>query len=369
MKKSLKVVHIPFSKRNPYQKLLSDGLKTCGIDVKGAPVHHFKSISFLNLSLFSLLYKHWKPDIIHLHWQGSFINVDGSRLKSNLKSCLFIIQLLCLKALGIKLIWTVHNLKRHEETYRDIEKRYTKKLAHLSDVMIAHCQSAKQMIQSYFQLKGGDKIAVIPHGNFLNYYPNVIDRESAMQKLGLRTFKRTFLFLGELRYYKGILEFIDAFKLLDNKKTQLVVAGRPHDYKIHKGIMKRIANTDNIITHFCYVPDESLQIYINASDVMVFPYRDIFTSGGIFLAMSFGKPILAPCLGCISDTLSDTENFLFTDKEGDTLDLALKEAASTASDHLKEKGLANLTLAGRFNWERIAKETNHVYRKLISQKR
>ena len=117
MKKSLKVVHIPFPKRNPYQKLLADGLKTCGIDVKGAPVHHFKSISFLNISLFSLLYKYWKPDVIHLHWQSSFLIVAGSRFKTRMKAFLFLFQLLVIKAIGIKLIWTVHNLKQHEEKH------------------------------------------------------------------------------------------------------------------------------------------------------------------------------------------------------------------------------------------------------------
>ena len=366
MKKSLKVVHIPFSGRNPYQKLLSDGLKACGIDVKGAPVQHFKNISVFNFSLVSLLFNHWKPDIVHLHWQSSFIHVEGSRFKAIVKARLFILQLLCLKAMGIKIVWTVHNLKRHEETFRDIERRYTKIMIHLSDGVIAHCQSAKQKIQSYFHLKDSNKIAVIPHGNFLNCYPNEIDRETATQKLGLRTVKTTFLFLGELRYYKGILDLIDAFKLLGNQDSQLVIAGRPHNDKIKDDVMTQIGNTENIIAHFSFVPDHDLQIYINASDVMVFPYRDIFTSGGIFLAMSFGKPIIAPNLGCISDTLNDTGNFLYVDEVGYDLSNALKETMTTTPDLLHEKGLANLCLAETFNWDDISEKTIKIYRKLLS---
>ena len=200
----MKVVHIPFSRRNPYQKLLSDGLKAFGIEVEGAPIGHFKNISILNLSLFSLLFKHWKPDVIHLHWQSSFLYVDGSRFKTILKSLLFILQLWTVKVLGIKLVWTVHNLKRHEETYRDLENYFTKKLAVISDKIIVHCQTAREEIRRRFVTVKENQLSIIPHGHFVDYYPNTIKREAARKKLNLNPDKLTFLFIGELRYYKGI---------------------------------------------------------------------------------------------------------------------------------------------------------------------
>ena len=136
----------------------------------------------------------------------------------------------------------------------------------------------------------------------------------------------TFLFLGEVRYYKGVLELIDAFQLLDSENVQLIIAGRPYNNKIVDEIKTRINGRKHIHAILKFIPDDELQIYINASDIMVYPYRDIFTSGGILLAMSFGKPIIAPCIGCITDTLDNDGSFLYDPEQQDGLLRAMRKA-------------------------------------------
>jgi len=362
----MKVVHIPFSGRNPYQKLLADGLKACGVVVKGEPVQHLRDISFLNLSLFTLLFKHWKPDIVHLHWQSSFLHVEGSRFKTILKSLLFLFQLWMLKKLGIKLVWTVHNLKRHEETYRDLEAHFTGKLAGMSDGIIVHCQTAKDDVLHLFDTVKTNKISVIAHGHFLGYYPNDRTREAACKKLDLKPSKLTFLFLGELRYYKGVIELIEAFRSIDNEDLQLLIAGQPHGKRIRDDVREKAANVNNITTHYTYVPDQELQNYINASDIMVFPYRNIFTSGGIFMALSFGIPIIAPRLGCITDALHESPNFIYDATEGGGLVNAMR-AAIEFKDRLDDIGRYNRNLANRFGWQEIAEKTTDTYRKCLKK--
>jgi len=363
-KDKLKIVHLPFSGRNPYQKLLSEYLINEDLEVQGSKVKHVLNISFLNLSIIFLIFQHWKPDIIHLHWQSSFLNVDGSRFKTIVKSLLFIAQIWIVKRIGVKFVWTVHNLKRHEETFRDLESLFTRILAKLTNQIIVHCQSANNIVQRQCGHKIKNKIAVIPHGHFLNYYENRITRENARNKLNIDGSKLTFLFLGELRYYKGILDLVDAFKLLKNPNSQLLIAGRPHNMKIRNEIIQKTCQSNNITTHLVFVPEKEIQTYINACDVMVFPYRDIFTSGGIFLALSFGKPIVAPGLGCLVDTLKDTPNFLYDARSQNGLLETLKTVIDSKDD-IDKIGQHNLNLTNRFGWKDIAQKTLHAYQKSL----
>ena len=47
-----------------------------------------------------------------------------------------------------------------------------------------------------------------------------------------------------------------------------------------------------------YIPDAELQVWLRAADVVVLPFRDILTSGSAILALSFGRAVVAPALGC-----------------------------------------------------------------------
>lgn len=356
----LKVVHVPYSTRNPYQRLLGDNLRKLNINIKGEQVHYLFNVSFFNTTLLSILIKHWKPDIIHLHWHHSFLIEPRSRFKTVVKSIISLIQIVFLKLLGVKLVWTVHNLRMHEHTHRDLEKRFTRILVQLSDIIIAHCQNAKAEISKEFNIKKDHKIAVIPHGNFINYYPNSISKDEARNKLNLSKSKLTFLFFGEVRYYKGVLELIDTFKLLDPENVQLIIAGRPHDNKIIDEIKDRIIGSKNIYPILKFIPDDELQIYMNASDIVVQPYRDIFTSGGIFLAMSFKKPIIAPCKGCIADTLDTEGSILYNSEERDGIFRAMRKGLAL-KEALQGMGKHNFSLGKEFEWPDIAAMTYQVY--------
>ena len=105
-----------------------------------------------------------------------------------------------------------------------------------------------------------------------------------------------------------------------------------------------------------------MQLYMNSADVMVFPYRDILTSGGIIMAMSFGKAIIAPYLGCISDTLDSSGSFLYDTSDKNGLLKAMREAVNSKSK-MKAMGRHNLDLAKKLDWESIAKSTYKVYEK------
>jgi glycosyltransferase involved in cell wall biosynthesis len=353
----MKVIHIPYSSdNNPYQKLLFDNLQKLEIVADGVPARRL-------LSLMVTVIKNWKPNIIHLHWQHSFVMHDNVFIRY-LKAISFIAELLLLRLLGIKLVWTVHNLKHHEKKHQEFELFFTKLLAHLSNGLIAHCEKAKTQIKKEFSIKNGAKISVIPHGNYLSSYENSINRNDARNELGISSSSFVFLHIGLIRPYKGTLELIDSFKMLKLNKTRLIIAGEPCNKEMDNLVREKIDDDDHINFIPEFVPDNKVQVYMQASDVVVFAYREILTSGGVILAMSFGKPILAPAMNCISDMLDDRGSFLYKTKNEDGLLIAMSKSVESEK-RLNEMGRHNLHLAKQLDWNETAEHTYKLYKQVL----
>jgi len=362
--RSIKVIHVPYTKRNPYQKLLSDSLKAHGLDVKVEQMQYLWHRSLFNITIVAILINHWKPDIIHFHWQHGFLVDKKSQLKTFFKSLLFISQLLLLKLLKVKIVWTVHNLEKHEKVHEDLQKQFTRIFERLCDLIIAHCETAMQEIIRVFRVKRSNKVCLIPHGNYLDFYPNIMSQEFAKAQLGLSPSDVTFLFFGEIRYYKGVLELIDSFKSLSKEDIRLIIAGKPKGEKITQEVISKIKNNKNIYTILKFIPDNDLQTLMNGSDILVFPYRDIFTSGGILLGMSFAKPIIAPKLGCIKDTLDEAGAFLYDSNDINGLTNAMRNAIDSRNK-LQAMGQYNLELAKKYDWNNIGRMTCMTYLEVL----
>ncbi len=108
-----------------------------------------------------------------------------------------------------------------------------------------------------------------------------------------------------------------------------------------------------------FVPDDDLQLYLNAADAIALPYREIFTSGSVLLAMTFGKAVIAPRRGCIGQTLDDAGAILYEASDPQGLPEALRRALDS---DLHDMGAHNQARLDEFGWERIAAATLEVYR-------
>jgi len=95
------------------------------------------------------------------------------------------------------------------------------------------------------------------------------------------------------------------------------------------------------------------------------PYKDILTSGAVILAMSFGKPIIAPAIGCIPDVLDSEGSILYDPSEKEGLLKAMKQALDA---NLKKMGEHNFELAKHLRWDEIAKRTYEVYQECLKGK-
>lgn len=340
----MKVVFIPDQRNtNIYQSNLADSLSRLGVHVS------------FNGSIWSIL-KIW-PDVLHIHWTYPFMKGD-SRVSTILRSTKFIFGLSILRLLGIKIIWTVHNIVDHEGKYNDIEIFFNKLLTKVCNRLIVHCQSVKTDIAKMFD-KDESSVIVIPHGNYIGYYQNTITSSQAREKLELSENDKVFLYFGQIRSYKGVPELIDTFRILSYQNIKLLIVGKPLNYDVGANILTHCGNDVRIKVILKFIPDEDIQIYMNAADIVVLPYKDILTSGTVVLSMSFGKTVIAPAVRCIADILDNKVNFLYS-KNGSLLE-EMERALNTDRLTLENMGKINLKGAEQFSWDKIAERTYNAY--------
>ncbi|MDZ8110100.1 MAG: glycosyltransferase [Nostoc sp. DedQUE12a] len=360
-KKHIKSIFLPkVIDDNPYIKQLKIHLEKVDIELI------FPQISSSRTLFLPTVFFPKKTDVVHLHWLHPFFVRSNNQLVNIIKFIIIVSELIIIKLIGIKIIWTVHNIKNHENKNLVLDRIYSLVVARLSNAMIAHCQVAKEEIIKNFSVKNADKIFVVPHGNYIESYENKIEKLTARKILGLKDSSLVFLFLGTIRSYKGVFELIDTFSHLYSDKSdniQLLIAGKVYDdtQEITDTLQEKISKDPRIKFFPGFVPDDEVQVYMNACDLVIFPYRDILTSGAVILAMSFGRACIAPRKGCIGEVLDEQGGFLYQidDKKG--LMTAMTSAIEKQHE-LLSMGQHNFKLAQQYNWSSIAKMTADVYR-------
>ena len=245
---------------------------------------------------------------------------------------------------GTAIAWTAHDLFRHDLETDGRELGFMRGLGALSDVVIVHCEAARDAMAETLALDaaGRARLRVIPHGHYAGVYPDEIGREEARDRLGLPSDARVIAFVGWVRPYKGVTELLEAFAALVEPDARLVIAGRALDDAYAGRVAAQAAADDRVRLDLGFVPDEQLQVYLRAADVVATPFLEIFTSGSVLLAMSFGKAVIAPRRGCVAETVDERGAVLYDADDPDGLQRALRAAMS-----------ADLEAMGRRNAERL----------------
>lgn len=323
------------TKLNPYILLFKNALEQQGVHV------HLER----ELGLIWLITAGRFCDIIHLHWieaaykpvaldiQSRFMHqVLNNRVVRAIRGILRFANFAAaffLAKLGKKtIVYTVHNLKAHGELQWPFDLLH--QMAHRlvlssSDRIHVHNCYTHDVLKATYGRQNG--VTVIPHGNYLGCYPNEISQLQARQQLGLPADGFIYLFLGLLRPYKGLETLISGFTQLKAPMGRLLIAGRVFRESYKDKLLHLIQDNSTIKLIPEFIPDEDLQLYMNACDVCVLPYKDLTTSGAAILALSFGRPLIAPAIASFPELITPETGVLYDPELPDALALALQEAS------------------------------------------
>jgi len=276
---------------------------------------------------------------------------------------------LLLRLLKVKLIYTAHNLLPHESKFID---PFLKSIVYnSSSAIIVHSEYVKQQLIERFHI-GGNKVHVIPHGNFDIYLPQQpISKKFARERLGLGEHDQILLFFGMIREYKGLDVLLEAFEMtaIDNPNLCLLIGGSANEKKLEEHYRTMIAQLrfkDRIFFHAKYVPYEEVAIYFSATDVVVLPYKHIYHSGIIHLALSFRKPIIATKVGDLPEIIEHGKTGFLVEANNPQKLMHVIHEAFQVNTNLEEMGQKIKTLnRAKYSWDNIGQQTVSLYRSLI----
>jgi beta-1,4-mannosyltransferase len=202
---------------------------------------------------------------------------------------------------GVRVMWTAHNDRAHEGFHPWLERSFWMDFTKRLDGWISLSSVGRSAIERRFPHTKDVQSFVIPHGHYRGAYPAEVSRAEARSKLGIPEAAHVTSFIGRIRTYKNVPELIQAFVSLPGEHHRLVVAGKPHQRDLALSIQAAAEADARIAPHLRYIPDDEVQLFLKATDLVALPYSEVFNSGSALLALSFDRPVLAPRQGALAE--------------------------------------------------------------------
>ena len=226
----------------------------------------------------------WEPDVLIVrYWMSYFAPSLGYITRRMKKHC--------------KVISILDNVTPHEPHFFDAP--LTRYFLEGSSGCVTLCEAVSKDLLA---LKPDAEFRVIQHPLY-SHFGKKKERREAEEKLGLASQKKTILFFGLIREYKGLDILLEAFRLLDDS-YQLIIAGEPYgSFEKYRAIIDSLPGKDRIYLSLKYIKDSEVTDYFSAADVAVLPYRSATQSGISSVSYHFEVPMIVTDVGGLDETI------------------------------------------------------------------
>jgi glycosyltransferase involved in cell wall biosynthesis len=199
-----------------------------------------------------------------------------------------------------KKIAIIHNLNPHEKRWFD--SFFNRLFLHTYDGFVVLSEAVKNEV---LKVQPSAKVRCIAHPPYAANKTQ-LDTQACRVKLGLDPNKKTLLFFGLIRSYKGLSELIAAFSLLDDS-YQLCIAGEVYgSAAIYEQALAKSEHKNWKFVN-AFISDEELPFYFQAADLVVLPYLSATQSGVRALAFSYQKAVLCTTVGGLAEGLEENQ--------------------------------------------------------------
>jgi glycosyltransferase involved in cell wall biosynthesis len=197
----------------------------------------------------------------------------------------------------------------------------------------------------------------------------------AKRHLGITGEEKTILFFGRIKPYKGVEHLLAACQqlMVSDPSHRLIIAGEVQrgDEKYFEGLRSAVIselNRGQIILKTQFIPDEDIELYLKCADVLVLPYNEIFQSGVLFLAYSFGLPVIATDVGSFREEIVEGSTGYLC-KPANPADMAEAIKTYFASDLYHNLDSRRQEIKDyayiHHSWDAVAELTRNVYAQLL----
>lgn len=244
-----------------------------------------------------------------------------------------------------RIIVLVHNAIPHEPKFYD--KPLSKLFFNQANGFMVLSESVKNDLLSLYSKA---KIHLSPHPLY-DHFGKKQDKKAACTILNLNPDRKTLLFFGLIRDYKGLDLLLQAMAFLDDS-YQLVIAGESYgDFGKYQQIIDASPAKDRILAWNRYITDEEVPVLFSVADALVLPYRSATQSGVIPVAYHFEVPVVATDVGSLKDTIQTAGTGIVSRPQAESIAEGIKQLFSEKTG----KFIANIhTEKQKLSWEAFA---------------
>ena len=203
---------------------------------------------------------------------------------------------------GVRVVYLCHNVLPHESSRLD---------AHLvrlglgaADAYVVQSATDRDALVRLFP---GRPQVLTPHPAYTFFASGRTDRAAARRGLGLDG--PVVLFFGLVRAYKGLDVLLRAVAQARQKiPLRLVVAGEFYEPRApYERWLDELGIRDAVRFEDRYIPNEEVETYFRAADVVVLPYRSATQSGIVQIALAFERPVIVSDVGGLPEAVHPGE--------------------------------------------------------------
>jgi glycosyltransferase involved in cell wall biosynthesis len=251
-----------------------------------------------------------------------------------------------------KICFLCHNVMPHESTLLD---RVLSRYAFLSvKYFIVHSDEDRSNLlllkpRAFVRKNVHPTFSIF--GEFASY-----GKTEARIQLGIPPDKKTLLFFGLIRAYKGLKCLIQAMAtVVKTIDCVLLVAGECYDSKQeYLNLIKDLELEKHVIVRDEYVKNEAVSLYFSSADVLVLPYVTATQSGIVQIAFGLNKPVITTNVGGLPEAVKDGKTGFIVDPESP--EKLAKAILKFYSGDYERKFCRNIKEnAGAFSWDQEVK--------------
>lgn len=280
-------------------------------------------------------------DVIHFQWPEKIVHAD-SKAKGFVKRVALDVVILRARLQRKPVIVTLHNLDSHEGTVRSERRALERLYRHTDEFIVLNDEDSIDTITSQTPV-------VIPHGDYSQKYTPTAAHGSPHRAV----------FFGLIREYKNVPSLIRAFNRIERPDWALSVIGNPWDDHIAREVQNAAGTSSRVTLKLAEIEEDELVNEIASSGLVVLPYRRLYNSGAIFLALTLARPVLAPSTPTTRALLNEFGRKWIVLYEGELTPAHIQEAMESVETGLVGRGVPDMS---RRDWSTIGAQYGDLYR-------